>query len=55
MTHGEHRTVVGWFAALPDEVFAQHPEPGAFDAMARLRAGDIDGAARRLELAGDEG
>ncbi len=48
LARGEHRAVVGWLAALPDEAFAQHPELGAFDAMARLGARDVDGAARRL-------
>ena len=48
LARGEHRAVAGWLAALPDEAFAQHPELGAFDAMARLGARDVDGAARRL-------
>jgi LuxR family maltose regulon positive regulatory protein len=48
LARGEHRAVAGWLAALPDDAFAQHPELGAFDAMARLGARDVDGAARRL-------
>lgn len=48
LARGEHRAVFEWLAALPDEAFAQRPQLGAFDAVARLAARDVDGAARRL-------
>jgi LuxR family maltose regulon positive regulatory protein len=46
---GEHRAVVAWLSRLPAAAFARHPELGAVDALARLAARDVDGAARRLD------
>jgi LuxR family maltose regulon positive regulatory protein len=45
---GEHRAVVAWLSRLPAAAFAHHPGLGAVDALARLAARDVDGAARRL-------
>lgn len=48
LARGEHRAVVAWLSRLPAAAFARHPELGAVDALARLAARDVDGAARRL-------
>ena len=48
LARGEHRAVVAWLSRLPATAFARHPELGAVDALARLAARDVDGAARRL-------
>ncbi len=49
LARGEHRAVVAWLSRLPAAAFARHPELGAVDALARLAARDVDGAARRLD------
>lgn len=48
LAHGEDRAVLEWLAVLPEDVYRQHPELGAFDALARLAVRDVDAAARRV-------